>query len=213
MWRWLPGRPCAVRLRSGLRRVSPCVRPITRRPVKFRNPPIGEVNFLQYTPRWRHLSLLPVAAGRWQRSRDRDWRSEQRDEQANRVVLGRGPDVLGRGRGAAADPADPACGREPGLDARRRRPVLAAFHVSPPPGVALDGGTIHEEFLGHKVSFDGRVLEAATVCDQASRAGGDSTHSRPTRDSYKSMQDRGVARVGPRPSKLAVESQCLEIAL
>jgi hypothetical protein len=57
---------------------------------------IGEVNFLQYTPRWRHLSLLPVAAGVWQRSRDRDWRSEQRDEQANRVVLGRGPDVLGR---------------------------------------------------------------------------------------------------------------------
>ena len=47
--------------------------------------------------------------------------------------------------------------------------MLAAFHVSPPPGVALDGDTIHdEEFLGHKVSFDARVLEAATVCDQAS---------------------------------------------
>lgn len=213
MWRWLPVRLCAVRLRVW---AQACV--------TLRSPhhtPTGQVpqpanrrgEFPSIHPRWRHLSLLPVAAGRWQRSRDRDWRSEQRDEQANRVVLGRGPDVLGRGRGAAADPADPACGREPGLDARRRRPVLAAFHVSPPPGVALDGGTIHEEFLGHKVSFDARVLEAATVCDQASRAGGDSTHSRPTRDSYKSVQDRGVARVGPRPSKLAVESQCLEIAL
>ena len=49
--------------------------------------------------------------------------------------------------------------------------LLLAFHVSPPPGVALDGDTIHaEEFLGHKVTLDARVPDPVTVCDHAGTA-------------------------------------------
>jgi SAM-dependent methyltransferase len=50
--------------------------------------------------------------------------------------------------------------------------LLLAFHVSPPPGMALDGDTIHAEvFLGHKVTLDARVLDPVTVADQLERAG------------------------------------------
>ena len=74
----------------------------------------GEVNFLQYTPvggAYLCCSLLQVGGG------DPDpepeaGRSEQANEQTNRVVLG-------RDRRAAADPAG---GREPGLEVRGRRP-------------------------------------------------------------------------------------------
>jgi SAM-dependent methyltransferase len=49
---------------------------------------------------------------------------------------------------------------------------LLSFHVSAPPGMKLDGDTIHaEEFLGHQVSFDARILEPATVSDLLERAG------------------------------------------
>jgi SAM-dependent methyltransferase len=50
--------------------------------------------------------------------------------------------------------------------------LLLAFHVCAPPGMELDGDTIHvEEFLGHKVSFDARILDPATVSDLLERAG------------------------------------------
>jgi SAM-dependent methyltransferase len=50
--------------------------------------------------------------------------------------------------------------------------LLLAFHVSAPPGMELDGDTIHaEEFLGHRVSFDARILDPATVSDLLERAG------------------------------------------
>jgi SAM-dependent methyltransferase len=50
--------------------------------------------------------------------------------------------------------------------------LLLAFHVSAPPGMEVDGDTIHaEEFLGHKVSLHARILDPAAVSDQLERAG------------------------------------------
>lgn len=50
--------------------------------------------------------------------------------------------------------------------------LLLAFGVSAPPGLEVDGDTVHaEEFLGHKVPFDARILEAAAVSHQLERAG------------------------------------------